>query len=299
MNDLDLFLNSFFCSQSFIPVRRVGGAGGSVSIHRLIKHAEQIEDVVLPPVQRLAVLRLLLAVMSKSGGDASKNILSVNALGFSPVAALYGPVVDSARFEPGFLQVVGLPASSARNCRDVLDMRDENGMALDPTPPPKPAPERDALALLTSYFCDRPGLKARVSGLSISGQCPLHMGRTTVYRSWENLAEFMVLNWIPEAHAYLMHRWRRLELVAPGQLVIAPGDPWLETDYRDPWVLRKCAPVHQGRAITGAMVADDERAGEAVQRLAIGDAIDTTGVALSQASPLAIWQERGLVVDDT
>lgn len=287
MSNLDKIIPFQACRA--IPVIRAGtSATQMVSLHNLVHHADQIVDIVAPPLTRLALLRWLLLRDAVSPHPP---------LGMPTSCRLYGQHMFPDLFDAGALQCSeDLPVASARSSRDILELRDGNNMALDPTPEPAPTPERDVLALVTAYFCDRPGLKARAAGLPISGQCPLHMGRTTVFRAWNNLAEFVELNRVDGMADYLGHRWRRLQFVARGRLVIAAGDQWTDPEFRDPWVLRKSHPSHVGKPVTGEMVADEERAGAFVRGLKIGDAIDITGVALQQASPLAIWTERGEVV---
>jgi hypothetical protein len=287
MSNLDAVIPFQACRA--IPVVRVGvPAVQVISLSNLVRHADQIVDIMAPPLTRLALLRWLLLC------DAVKPL---SPHGMPTSCRLYGRHMFPDLFDTGALQCSeALPVASARSSRDILELRDGNNMALDPTPEPEPTPEQDILALITAYFCDRPGLKARAAGLPISGQCPVHMGRTTVFRAWDNLAEFVERNRVDGMADYLGHRWRRLQFVAKGRLVIAAGDEWTDMEFRDPWVLGKSHPNHVGRTITAEMVADEKRAGAFVQGLKIGDAIDTTGIALQQASPLAIWTQRGEVV---
>lgn len=239
---------------------------GLLSVIGAMEPAADVLDVTTSPIVRLAIVRLLVALRSW-GGDLMAHREWFN--------------LDTA------FQVDGLPEASARNAIDILNMSDGNGVALSPLPMTKVKPEELAMALVVSYFCDRGGLKARVIGLPISAQMPLHVGRRVAMERGVNLREILEKNAI-ESSDYLppwvigmsypeydkpnstlelfLWPWRRLQIHGDG-ITIAPGSP-MSKEVIDPWVIDKASLKHMR---------------EQPQEKQI------TALVLNQASPIASW----------
>jgi hypothetical protein len=254
----------------WIPVVMAGGRIVSrLSVREVVGMADDIEDIDLSPVPRMAVLRLLLAVVS------------------SPYSVYEMPLFG----DRAFLQSPGLP-HAPRSPRAILQMEDDANAALSPNTDPQPCTAADlAQALVTAYFCDRPGLKTRMPGVSISGSRPLCMGMVTAMPCGDTLGDLLKLNrvqggrWEPWWHRsinyyepftgdpvqQLLWPWRRLS-VSPEGITIVAGEPL--TGATDPWVI--------GRASIKTVLDLGDMAPSA--------RCDITAVALSQASPIAIRQ---------
>lgn len=247
----------------------VGGMAATVSLSDALNMADDIKDVTLSPVPRMAVIRLLLAVKS------------------SPYSVYEMPLFGGR----AFLQCPGLP-DAPRTPRAILEMEDDANAALSPrTDPQATSPAAIAQALVTAYFCDRPGLKTRMPGVSISGSRPLCMGMVTAMPCGDTLGDLLSMNrqqggdWVPWWHRsidywepftgdpvqYLLWTWRRLQ-ASPHGITIVAGEPLVGAT--DPWVI--------GRASVKTVFNLGDMAPAAQ--------CDITAVALSQASPVAIRQ---------
>jgi hypothetical protein len=259
----------------WIPVLQDGGTR-KLSLEGALRQSTGLQDIVLPPVARMAVIRLLLAAYSSPPVDGS---------GFW----LYG--------DPGFLQCVGLP-DSPRPAASILSMEDGANAALSPDTDPVMGDDATlAIALVTSFFCDRPGLKARGKGLPISGSRPLCLGQIVAMPwygdSLHDLLEMnaVVSNWVPwwerpvtyddpetgDTLQYLLWPWRRLSVMPTGIVVAAGRKP--PEKMEDPWALGRASLRH----LNG--LGDD----------APSVPSDVTVSILSQATPLACWQIRTTV----
>jgi hypothetical protein len=149
-------------------------------------------------------------------------------------------------------------------------------------------------ALITAYFCDRPGLKAQVKGLPVSGAKPSHMGQLVAWKWGDTLADFLELNgvatssWVPwwkrpinygetldtdnpDLVQYLLWPWRRLQAF-PGGIVVAAG---VKCTVADPWAIGRASLRHLSKGL-----AEFELTGP----------VRVSGMILNQASPLA-WKE--------
>lgn len=170
---------------------------------------------------------------------------------------VFGGGYDVDYFNLGvFLQVGGLSESSARSPQAIIDMSDGNSVAFTPMPLPSFGPEVMAQALVTAYFCDRGGLKARITGLPISAQMPAHVGRNVRLKRGSTIGELLRNNpiasnsdyqppWRSGALEYpkhdtprddvelLMWPWRRVQVFCGG-ITIAPGAP-INKAIVDPW----------------------------------------------------------------
>lgn len=260
-----------FCllTQPWVDTVDMNGRFECLSLSELIGRAADLADIIETPATRLAILRLLLAVTAV--GDVSGN----------------WDIYD------GFLHVTGLPESSARSARAILDMQDGRGVALSPdTDPDDTSHATTAKALLSAFMCDRGGLKARVPGLPISGVKPMCMGQLIAFRHGSTLADFLELNaiepsdWVPwwqrpvdyeeawggsMAH-YLLWPWRRVQVTRPGQIVVAAGQKFSGlTD--DPWSLGRASLRH-------------------LNGIECDYAADVTAIVLNQALPVAAWTTR-------
>jgi hypothetical protein len=258
-------------SDAWIPVAMVEGGLSAVSMADAVSR-QDIADVVLPPVARMAVLRLLVAAYSSPPEDDD---------GFW----LYG--------EPGFLQCLGLP-HSPRPAHDILNMVDSANAALSPSTDPQPCDDATiAVALVTAFFCDRPGLKTRGPGLPVSGSRPLCMGQI-VAMPWhgDTLHDLLDMNavvsdWVPwwerpvvydepdtgDLLQAILWPWRRLA-ASPQGIVVAGGRS--APQQEDLWATGRASLRH----LNG--LGDDAPAFPA----------DITVTILSQATPLACWNQR-------
>lgn len=253
----------------WVNVVGLNGQQECMGLGSAISQAERLTDIAEPPMTRLAILRLLLAM--QAAGDLEGNW----------------------DIRDGFLQVDGLPASSARLAIDVLTMQDGNGVALSPTNDPTPTDDATlAKALITAFMCDRGGLKARAKGLPISAATPLHVGQLIAFRRGETLADFLELNaippstWVPwwkrpvnyddpwdgDMVHYLLWPWRRVQVIGAGRLVVAAGVKFSGLES-DPWSLGRAGLRH-----LGGIDANYDA--------------DITAIVLSQASPVAAWVAR-------
>lgn len=228
----------------------------------------QAIEVAAPPITRLAIVRLLMAI------DAWGGELSDYAEWFDLATAF---------------QVDGLPAASARSARDIINMTDGNGVAWSPLPEKATTDADLAQALVTAYFCDRGGLKARVEGLPISAQLPPHMGRLVRMKRGSSIVELIDNNPVKHDSDYqppwvtgmiypehktprdelelLLWPWRRLQIHGDG-ITIAPGAQ-IDKAVADPWVVEKASLKHLNIA------ADDD--------------YEVTALVLNQAMPVACW----------
>ena len=254
---------------------------GTASLADLLANPEAYTDISEGHLTRQAILRLLLAM-------ASVTMENQPLPGDMP---LWG-----YEDRPGFLQVTGLPESSTRSPQAIMTLMDGSGPALVPRNfLATRVNEGDLIkALITAYFCDRPGLKAQVKGLPISGAKPSHMGQLVAWKWGDNLADFLELNgvptssWVPwwkrpidygevldsdnpDLVQYLMWPWRRLQAFNGG-IVVAVG---VKCTLADPWAIGRASLRHL-RGLDDAI----RPAGPA--RVA--------GLALNQASPVA-WLE--------
>lgn len=254
-------------------IRAVTASGQpvTVSLEVVLLEGESLADIVEPPMTRLAILRLLLAMNSSQWQGGKFGLMG----------------------EDAFLQVEGLPLDSARTPENILAMQDGGGPALGPVNKAAAITEPDlARALVTAYFCDRGGLKARGPGLPISAAKPLHVGQLVAFKAANNLGEFLALNAVPasdwapwwyrpidygEAFAgdlvqYLLWPWRRVRVTEQG-VVIAAGTKFTGLD-NDPWVIGRAALRHLNGLGKDAPEYD----------------ADVTALVLSQATPVACWR---------
>lgn len=257
---------------AWIPLVTKDGNTVRQGLYEAVTFANDFVDVDLSPVPRMAVIRLMLAVVS------------------SPY-----PVKQMPLFR-GFLQCPGLP-HAPRTPKAILEMEDDANAALSPSTDPQPCKPADlALALVTAYFCDRPGLKTRMQGAAISGSRPLCMGMVTAMPCGDTLADLLEMNrvdggdWKPwwcrpidydepftgDPVQYILWPWRRLSVSLHGITIVA-GVPLVNAT--DPWVI--------GRASVKTVFDLGDMAPEAQ--------CDITAVALSQASPIAIRQWKHVV----
>ncbi len=257
----------------WVPVLEQNNRPGEASLLRLLTDGS-ILDITGQPMTRLAVLRLLMAMKAwrdRGGDDFQEQSFSLST----------------------FLQTA-LPAE-CKGLRPelIIQMSDKNGVAWSPTPRKPSPPEIFAQAVVTAYFCDRGGLKARVPGLSISGQTPFHVGTQVRMVSGETVLERLDNNpvdWEPDDYQppwvggvkfpegskprhdleLLLWPWRRVCITDNG-VVVAPGAV-MSTEVKDPWVLGKALVRHY---------RDKPEEG-----------FEITNLALQQASPLACWISR-------
>jgi hypothetical protein len=254
---------------------------GTASLADLLASPEAYTDISEPHLTRQAILRLLLAM-------ASVTMKNQPLPGDMPLWNNWG--------QPGFLQVTGLPEASTRSPQAIMNLMDGSGPALVPRNfLDRRVSEADLIkALITAYFCDRPGLKAQVKGLPVSGAKPSHMGQLVAWKWGDTLADFLELNgvatssWVPwwkrpidygetldadnpDLVQYLMWPWRRLQAF-PGGIVVAAG---VKCTAADPWAIARASLRHLSKGL-----AEFELTGPA----------RVSGMVLNQASPLA-WKE--------
>lgn len=231
-----------------------------------------VHDIAEPPLTRLAILRLLIAVESWHGICLEE--------GFN----LYG--------SPGFLQVEGMPESAARSPRSIISIEDGNGPALNPLPRSEVIDDAAiARALVTAFFCDRGGLKSRLPGVPISGQRPLLMGQLIAHHKGSDLADLVnrnVVEWgefkpwwcrpvtfdepfTGSMGQYLLWPWRRLQAFSGRGVAIAAGQKLTGMDT-DPWAWGRASLKHLNGIENPAYDAD------------------LTGLVLVQASAIACWR---------
>lgn len=267
-------------SDPWVPVTWNDGTKELVSLSAILENLSKIDDITGNPLVRLSILRLLLAISSTP----------YSPIDYPDLFNLYGEGENT-----GFLQVKGVPESSAKSAWSVCAMADGNNAALNPNVDPGGHKET-AWALLVAFFCDRGGLKANMPGVSRSARKPLHMGRITAFKEWSNLAEFIEFNkvedsdWLPwwvrpldfsepysgsQAHL-LLWPWRRITVFRPGWLAIAAGSDLPDAD--DPF--------------TVAYASLKRLRGDFSKVEILPGTYDFTGVALNQASPLACRQWR-------
>lgn len=232
---LNLYLDSW------IPVSGRSSLTDLASLQELLENGSEYSDIVSQPMTRIGIIKLLQAM-----GTSSQ--------------------IDSDYFDLGrFLQVGGLPVASTRHPQHIIDMVDGNSVALSPKTDQVPSDSVMAQALITAYFCDRGGLKARVPGLPISAQTPLHVGRNIRLRRGATVEELLKNNPIeskgeyktpwqtpPGKHSQVsiprhdvprdalemtMWPWRRVQIIEGG-IAIAPGAP-MSKAVADPNALAK------------------------------------------------------------
>lgn len=242
------------------------GRSSVASLRDLLEDGNSYESIDCPPMTRIAIIRLLQALTVFDGGDVNYFDLGV------------------------FLQVGGLPESSAREPQAIIDMSDGNSVAFTPMPLPSIESELMALALVTAYFCDRGGLKARVPGLPISAQMPAHVGRNIRMKRGNTIEDLLRKNPIQSNSEYLppwrsgileyprhdtprdnaeliMWPWRRLQVFSQG-ITIAPGAPINKT-IADPW--------SDGKSKLSDLSEQPD------------DEFEVTRLVLNQALPIACW----------
>jgi hypothetical protein len=254
---------------------------GTASLADLLASPEAYTDISEGHLTRQAFLRLLLAM-------ASVTMENQPLPGDMPLWGCPG--------WPGFLQVTGLPEASTRSPQAIMDLMDGSGPALVPRNfLDRRVSEADLIkALVTAYFCDRPGLKAQVKGLPISGPKPSHMGQLVAWKWGDTLADFLELNavpvssWVPwwkrpidygetldadnpDLVQYLLWPWRRLQAFNGG-IVVAAG---VKCTLTDPWAIGRASLRHLSKGLGEFELAGPAR---------------VSGMILNQASPLA-WKE--------
>jgi hypothetical protein len=256
----------------WIPVQPIGNEPlTQASIADLLTHGDRYADIITTPIARISILRLLFSINAwiEQGGSLD----------------LYKEWFD---LKTAF-QVGGLPKSSARLASEIISMNDGNGVAWSPKPLQKSTYSDIAIALVVSYLSDRGGLKARVPGLPISGQVPLHMGRRIKTKRGNTIAEIVSNNPVGYEGNYqppwvtgliypgyskpscelelLLWPWRRLQVFGD-RITIAPGAPIDKTTV-DPWVIDKASLKHLAEPI------DPD--------------YQVTHLVLNQAMPVASW----------
>jgi hypothetical protein len=269
-------------SDDWIPVELVDGSTDVVSLGKAIEASGDIRDIDLPPMTRLATIRLMLATCISTGGDLSE--------------------LDAERFGlyQGFLQVSGLPEASARSPESILNLVGNNNAALNPDGmAPRASDAKTAQALVAVFLCDLGGLKARLKGVPISGQRPAHVGQIVAMPCGETLKDLLELNvavagepkgWVPwwdrpvsfketvtgDPVQQLLWPWRRIEVVAPGKIVVAAGQKAPAT-MEDPWSIGTARMRHYHKGID---------LGERVGRF------DVTALVMHQSAPLGCWRDN-------
>ena len=252
-----------------------------------------ILDINLDVVPRLAVLRLLIAIASYYGScDRAFQGLSDASDRFD----LYG----------GVFQCPGVPESAGRRARDIIEMVDDGNLALDPADRETTSDKLTAIALIVAYFCDRPGIKARMAGVGLSGNCPLHMGKITALRWGRSLRDSIDLNIVPvdagfvppwlgdldfsrtiptSPGDFLLWPWRRVRVIRPGIVGVCAGSPVSKNWTSDPLVV--------GRASPSRKPLDYEAFKDR------GDGVyDMSAIDLNQASPRGAWKYRLHVINE-
>ena len=235
--------------------------------------AHDVSTIDCHPVCRMAILRLLMAIHSWEGREDGNSVMDC---------------CDWFDLSNAF-QVDGLPQSSARSAHEIIDMSDGNGVAWSPLPE-RVVTEADlAMALVTAAFCDRGGLKARVAGLPISAQMPLHVGRRVRLVRGSSIGALVENNpvrydsdyqppWVTgmvfPSHTeprdeleLLLWPWRRLQIFGDG-ITIAPGAS-IDKAVVDPWCIDKASLKHLREA------ADEVH--------------EITALVMNQAMPVACW----------
>lgn len=214
-----------FTGYKAIPAKKVGQRGYKlVSLYDLVTFSGKIESIGGPPLLRLSVLRLLLAVesLARHGGahsalarhDAFRSI----AGGMFP--PLYGPTANPDGFRPGALQIEN------STCKDVFSI--DKILGLEPTEIEADRFARDLQGLLIAYFSPTFGL----------GERPLHVWNISAFATASTLDGFMIKNGLPGVSNYLTHRWRNIEIIKPGQMTVGPPDQTYTGAIEvDPWGL--------------------------------------------------------------
>jgi hypothetical protein len=229
----------------------------------------EVIDIIAPPMSRLAIIRLCMALRAYS--------------------SRYG-AIDPTWFDlASALQVSGLSEGSTRQPLDIINMSDGNGVAWSPIPQKDTTDADRALALVTAYFCDRGGLKARMPGLPISAQCPLHVGMRVSLERGDSIGRILDNNPVNYDSAYqppwvtgmsypdhkvpqddmelLLWPWRRIQMFDSGLTIVA-GAP-IDKTVIDPWVIDKASLKHMTEPSC--------------------ETHEITALVLNQASPLACW----------
>lgn len=232
-----------------------------------------INTIATPPMTRLAIVRLMASIDAWEARDEGNNL--EDYAGWFDLNTAF--------------QVEGLPAESARTPREIINMIDGNNPALSPEPIKRWNDAELAQALVTAYFCDRGGLKARLPGLPISAQTPLHIGKRVKLNRGNSIRDVLDKNKITYNSDYeppwvtgmvypehdtprddlelFLWPWRRLQIHDQG-ITIAAGSG-INKDAVDPWVIDKASLKHL-----------DESPNEEYEVIAL---------ALHQAKPLACW----------
>jgi hypothetical protein len=264
-------------SDRWIPVTTIEGQR-IVPFSNLISPAGfEVLSIDCHLVSRMAIIRLAMAW--KAWADRTQ------VVGQKPLDLVHRDWFDLATA----FQVGGLPESSARSAQDIIDMTDGNGVAWSPLPAALTTEADLAMALVTAAFCDRGGLKARVEGLPISAQTPLHVGQRVGLKRGGSIGELLENNpvkyesdyqppWVtgmvyPEHKTprdeleLLLWPWRRLQIFGSG-ITIAPGAP-IDKSVVDPWCIEKASLKHLNNP------AEDDR--------------EVTALVMNQAMPVACW----------
>lgn len=262
---MNLFLDPW------IPVTTTNGSTIAPLYLLTGESAYDVLTIDCHPVCRMAILRLLMAIHVWEGADRAV----MDCCDWFDLSTAF--------------QVDGLPESSARSAHEIIDMSDGNGVAWAPLPE-KPTADADlAMALVTTAFCDRGGLKARVPGLPISAQMPLHVGRRVRLVRGSSIGALVENNpvrydsdyqppWVTgmvfpdhttprDELELLLWPWRRLQVIGGG-ITIAPGAP-IDKAVVDPWCIDKASLKHLREP------ADEVH--------------EVTALVMNQAMPIACW----------
>lgn len=272
-SDFDLFVDPW------IPVTLQSGRSQLASVSQCLEDGA-IAALAGSPLIRLAVMRLLIAsatIRDRSG--------------------LRMPLYD------GFLQA-NVPVKAPRLAYDLVNLIDSGNMALVQGDRMDDSDAMTAQGLVIAYFCDRPGLKTQLPDISISGACPLHMGKVCGFVRGASLPETIRLNKLrtddewdlcvsfersaPSSELELLTwPWRRVRVAAPGLICVYAGLGADKTEgaIADPWVIRYATP-HR-KAISNAELEPLENY-FGLQR---PYQLESYAIALNQASPIDAWAE--------
>lgn len=131
------------------------------------------------------------------------------------------------------------PDSSGKAPPDLLYFSDGNSVAWSPRRARIFAKHEIAQALVQIYFSDRPGLKARVKGFSVSGAAPPHIGKISILRAGKSIGETLDINldksWGMAGFEFFLHPWRQIKFTEAGQMVVAANHPY-NGKFQDPWI---------------------------------------------------------------
>lgn len=251
----------------------IASSCGTLSLLDLFE--KDAEDISLPPISRVAVLRLCLWILWQAQG--------------SPVKWLKGKAQDfdlmgASRFMQS--QDIGEVSGtlSARDAHQIINQIDAGNPALDPNGVfnRMSVEASTAVALVTAYMADRGGIKAgsadtKAKGIPLSGSFPAIVNKYVVMYSGDTILDALNKNFAlmtQDVAAAIMFPWRNLWVKQMGKIIVCAGS---KSTASDPWAGNRARPLFNPESNFGTELTGD---------------VEISAIVCNQAKPIAHWRRR-------